>query len=78
MVDVVVPKWGLTMEEATIGRWLKAPGDRVLAGEAILEIETDKATGEVEAPSAGTLAQTLFAAGDTVEPGQVVARIEPT
>ena len=63
MTDVVVPKWGLTMEDAEVLRWLKAVGDTVTEGEPILELETDKATGEVEAPASGVLAETL------VEPG---------
>lgn len=77
MIDVVVPKWGLTMEEAEVVEWLKAPGDAVAEGEEILELETDKATGTVEAPAAGVLVEQLVGPGDVVEPGQVIARIEP-
>ena len=77
MIDVIVPKWGLTMEEADVLRWLKEIGDHVTEGEPILELETDKVTGEVEAPSSGTLAETLVTSGQTVEPGQVVGRIRP-
>ena len=77
MTDVVVPKWGLTMEEAEVLRWLKAVGDTVTEGEPILELETDKATGEVEAPASGVLAETLVEPGAHVEPGQLVARIDP-
>ena len=46
-------------------------------GEPILELETDKATGEVEAPASGVLAETLVEPGALVEPGQLVARIDP-
>jgi 2-oxoglutarate dehydrogenase E2 component (dihydrolipoamide succinyltransferase) len=77
MIDVVVPKWGLTMEEADVLRWVKAVGDAVTEGEPILELETDKATGEVGAPASGVLAETLVQSGDAVEPGQVVGRIDP-
>jgi pyruvate/2-oxoglutarate dehydrogenase complex dihydrolipoamide acyltransferase (E2) component len=77
MIDVVVPKWGLTMEDATVNEWLKQPGDNVAEGEPVLELETDKATGDVESPATGTLVETLVGPGDTVEPGQVVGRIEP-
>jgi 2-oxoglutarate dehydrogenase E2 component (dihydrolipoamide succinyltransferase) len=77
VIDVVVPKWGLTMDEADVLQWLKKVGDTVTAGEPILELETDKATGEVEAPASGTLAETLVESGQTVEPGQLVARIDP-
>jgi 2-oxoglutarate dehydrogenase E2 component (dihydrolipoamide succinyltransferase) len=77
MIDVLVPKWGLTMDEADVLRWLKEIGDNVAEGEPILELETDKATGEVEAPATGVLAETLVQSGDTVEPGQLVGRIDP-
>jgi pyruvate/2-oxoglutarate dehydrogenase complex dihydrolipoamide acyltransferase (E2) component len=78
VTDVVVPKWGLTMEEADVLRWLKSVGDTVSAGEAILELETDKATGDVEAPVSGVLVETLVESGQTVEPGQLVGRIDPS
>jgi 2-oxoglutarate dehydrogenase E2 component (dihydrolipoamide succinyltransferase) len=77
MIDVVVPKWGLTMDEADVLQWLKEVGDSVTEGEPILELETDKATGEVESPATGILVETNVVSGETVEPGQVVGRIEP-
>ena len=78
MIDVVVPKWGLMMDEADVLRWLKDVGDRVAEGDPLLELETDKATGEVEAPAGGVLAEKLVESGQTVESGQIVARIDPT
>ena len=78
MIDVVVPKWGLTMEEADVLQWLKSVGETVTEGEPILELETDKATGEVEAPASGVLVETLVESGQRVEPGQLVARIDPS
>lgn len=78
MVDVLVPKWGLTMEEADVVDWLCAVGASVTEGEEILELETDKATGAVEAPCAGVVVEQLVSPGDIVEPGQVVGRIDPT
>jgi pyruvate/2-oxoglutarate dehydrogenase complex dihydrolipoamide acyltransferase (E2) component len=78
MIDVVVPKWGLTMEEAEVVAWLKAVGDTVAQGEGILELETDKISQDVEAPAAGILAEVLVQAGDVVEPGQVIGRIAPS
>jgi pyruvate/2-oxoglutarate dehydrogenase complex dihydrolipoamide acyltransferase (E2) component len=77
MIDVLVPKWGLTMEDADVLRWLKQVGETVTEGEPILELVTDKATGEVESPAAGVLVEALVQSGQTVEPGQVVGRIDP-
>jgi pyruvate/2-oxoglutarate dehydrogenase complex dihydrolipoamide acyltransferase (E2) component len=78
MIDIVVPKWGLTMEEAEVLDWLKAVGDTVTEGEEILELETDKSSGFVEAPATGTLTELLVSSGDVVEPGQVVGRLSPS
>ena len=45
--DILMPKWGLTMKEGKLSRWLKSEGDSVKAGEAIFEVETDKITNTV-------------------------------
>src|SRR5581483_1606806 len=74
-VEVIMPKFGLTMHEGTIQRYFKAPGDQVRAGEPVYEVETEKVLYEVEAPAGGTLAAVLFAEGATVECGTVVAVI---
>ena len=63
---IPMPKWGMTMQEGTIGTWLKAEGERVEAGEEIVEIESDKAIQLVEAPATGILARILVGAGETV------------
>jgi 2-oxoglutarate dehydrogenase E2 component (dihydrolipoamide succinyltransferase) len=73
--DVKVPTLGESITEATIGQWLKKPGDAVAADEPIAALETDKVSVEVNAPTAGTLAEQLFAEGDTVEVGAIIARI---
>lgn len=75
-MDVIVPKWGLTMDDAVLTRWLKSVGDRVIEGETLAEIETDKATGELEAPAAGIVAALLVDENAEVSPGQVVARLD--
>ena len=75
-MDVTVPKWGLTMDEAVLSVWLKSVGESVAAGEAIAEIETDKAAGDLEAPASGVLTEILVAEGAFLDSGQVVARIE--
>src|SRR5215831_17768271 len=74
-VEVIMPKFGLTMQEGTIQRYFKSPGESVSAGEPVYEVETEKVLYEVEAPASGTLAATLFPEGTTVECGTVVAVI---
>jgi pyruvate/2-oxoglutarate dehydrogenase complex dihydrolipoamide acyltransferase (E2) component len=75
---MTLPKFGLTMAEATIVRWLKNEGDPVAAGEPLLEIETEKITCEVEASASGTLQKIVAAAGTTVPVSTVIAMIEPS
>lgn len=75
-VSVEIPNVGMGVTEATIVNWLKAVGDRVEAGEAIVEIETAKSTVEVEAPAAGTLSEILAQVDDEVEVGVAIATIE--
>ena len=74
-VEVTMPKFGLTMQEGTIQRYFKAPGESVRAGEPLYEVETEKVLYEVEAPASGTLAAALFPEGATVECGAVIAVI---
>ena len=73
--DVKVPTLGESITEATVGQWLKKPGDAVAADEPIASLETDKVSVEVNAPVAGTLAEQLVAEGATVEVGAIIARI---
>lgn len=74
-VYVAMPKWGLTMTEGKITRWLKAEGDPVQKGEPLFEVETSKITNVVEAPASGTLFQILVPAGQSVPVKTVVAVI---
>ena len=67
IVPIVMPKWGLSMREGKVTGWLKADGTEINPGEAILEVETDKIAGAVEASSAGVLRRRVGAA-DTVYP----------
>jgi pyruvate/2-oxoglutarate dehydrogenase complex dihydrolipoamide acyltransferase (E2) component len=62
-VQVLMPALSPTMTEGNLARWLKKEGDKVKAGEAIAEIETDKATMEVEAVDEGILSKILVAEG---------------
>ncbi|RIX32077.1 2-oxoglutarate dehydrogenase complex dihydrolipoyllysine-residue succinyltransferase [Sphingomonas edaphi] len=73
--DVKVPTLGESITEATIGQWLKKPGETVALDEPIASLETDKVSVEVPSPVAGTLAEQLFAEGDTVEVGAIIARV---
>lgn len=75
MAEVSMPRLSDTMSEGTIGRWLKEPGDRVEKGEILVEIETDKATMELEAYESGFLQEILVQAGETVPIGQAIAVI---
>jgi pyruvate dehydrogenase E2 component (dihydrolipoamide acetyltransferase) len=76
MAQITMPKMSDTMEEGKIIRWLKHPGDTVVEGEPIAEIETDKANVEMEAFEAGVLTQILVDEGDTVAVGQPIAIVE--
>jgi 2-oxoglutarate dehydrogenase E2 component (dihydrolipoamide succinyltransferase) len=73
--DVKVPALGESITEATVGQWLKAPGDAVMQDEPIVALETDKVSVEVNAPVAGTLADQLAKEGDTVAVGALIARV---
>jgi pyruvate dehydrogenase E2 component (dihydrolipoamide acetyltransferase) len=73
--DIVMPRLSDSMEEGTVLRWLKSPGDQVSLGEELVEIETDKANMVYEAPAGGTLIETLAAEGDTLPIGEVIARV---
>jgi len=72
-IAVIMPKFEMTQETGTVGSWLKAEGDAVRKGEAILEIETDKVSMEVEAPADGTLRGISAKAGQVVPVGQPIA-----
>ncbi len=76
-MDVIIPALGESVTEATIGQWLKAPGDAVKADEAIVSLETDKVAVEVNAPADGVLTEQLFKEGDTVTVGAAIARVDP-
>ncbi|WP_300378851.1 pyruvate dehydrogenase complex E1 component subunit beta [Henriciella sp.] len=75
-IDVLMPALSPTMEEGTLSRWLKQEGDTVSSGDVIAEIETDKATMEVEAVDEGTLAKILVPEGtEGVKVNAVIARL---
>jgi pyruvate/2-oxoglutarate dehydrogenase complex dihydrolipoamide acyltransferase (E2) component len=76
-MDVTLPKWGMTMQEATISEWLVAVGDAVTEGQPIVRIESDKVEADVEAPGNGTVSEIVVAEGEDAEVGSVIARITP-
>jgi 2-oxoglutarate dehydrogenase E2 component (dihydrolipoamide succinyltransferase) len=76
-VEIKVPEMGESVFEATISNWMKAEGDRVSAGEPIVELETDKVNLEVSAPKAGILEKIERQVGDNVVVGEVLATITP-
>ena len=73
--EVVMPALGMAQETGTLIQWLKAPGDAVTKGEPLMEVETDKATVEVEASASGVLANVTAHPGDVIPVGQTIALI---
>ncbi len=74
-LEIKVPALGESVSEATVGKWFKNVGEAVAADEPLVELETDKVTVEVNAPSAGTLSEIIAAAGTTVAVGAVLGRL---
>src|SRR5215217_5685906 len=70
-----MPRLSDTMTEGTIARWVKQQGEEVARGDILAEIETDKATMELEAYESGVIEQVLVQEGQTVAIGQPIARI---
>jgi len=76
-VEVILPKWGLTMEEGTLTEWLVKEGQEVEEGEALANIETDKVSNQLEAPASGVIAKILVEDGtEEIAVGSVLCLIE--
>jgi len=73
--EIRVPTLGESVTEATVAQWYKKPGDSVAADEPLVELETDKVTVEVPAPSAGVLSEIIAKDGETVEVGALLGQI---
>lgn len=73
MAEIKVPELAESINEGTIAKWLKQPGESVDKGEFIVELETDKVNVEIISEEAGVISELLAAEGDTVEVGQVIA-----
>ena len=77
-IDLVMPKLGESIMEATVLKWHKQPGDPVKMDETVLEIATDKVDSEVPSTAAGVIEEILFKVNDVVPIGTVIARIRTT
>jgi len=78
LVDIVMPKMGESIMEATVLRWHKKPGDSVKMDETLLDIATDKVDSEVPSTAEGTLSEILCNENDVIAVGAVIARIQTT
>ncbi len=74
-VELIMPKMGESVAEATIIKWLKKEGDKIAADEIVLEIATDKVDSEIPSTAEGTLIKRLFNEGDVVQVGKAIAII---
>ena len=75
VTEIRVPTLGESVSEATVGRWFKNPGDTVKQDEPLVELETDKVSLEVNAPSSGTLGEIVAKDGETVLPGALLGSV---
>ncbi len=74
--EIIMPKMGESIIEATITKWLKVEGDQLEEDDAIVEIATDKVDSEIPSPVEGKLVKTLYQEGDVVAVGEVIALVE--
>ena len=73
--DVIMPALGVAQEKGTLINWLKVEGQSVIKGEPLMEVETDKATVEIEAPASGILTNVIASPGDEIPVGNKIALI---
>lgn len=77
LVEVTLPKWGLTMEEATLVEWKVKAGQSVKEGQVLATVETDKVTNELESPANGVVREIRVSAGTSeIKVGDVLCVIE--
>lgn len=74
-VELILPKWGLTMEDGTVVAWHVAEGENVSEGQVVADIETEKVENELESPCDGVVAKILVEEDDTVDVGTVLMLI---
>lgn len=75
-IKVLLPQFGMGMQDGEIVRWLKAVGDTVEAGEMLVEVEAAKTTVEIPSPASGTLTEILVEEGETVDVRSHIATIQ--
>ncbi|MGE3744553.1 MAG: biotin/lipoyl-containing protein [Sphingomonadaceae bacterium] len=75
-MKVLLPQFGMGMQDAEIVKWVKSVGDKVTTGEILVEIEAAKTAAEVPSPGTGTLSEILAPEGETVEVRTVIAVID--
>ena len=75
-VEVILPKWGMTMQEGTVAQWTTQVGAFVSEGDAIGIIETEKVEAELIAPASGTIVEIVVEEGATVAVGSTLAWLE--
>lgn len=75
LVDVLLPKIGMAMQDAFIVEWVKKPGEAVTKGEILLHMETEKVIMELESPETGVLEEILVAEDEHADVGAILARI---
>ena len=74
--EIVMPKMGESVQEATITRWFKKEGDKIREDDVLLEIATDKVDTEIPSPVAGILSKRLYKENDVVPVGEVIAVVD--
>ena len=77
MIDVRIPKMGMSTVEVDVIRVHVAPGQHVAKGDVVVEVESEKANYEIEAETDGRVAEVLVSEGEEAKVGDVVVRIEP-
>ena len=75
-LEVKLPRYGTSMEEATIVEWAKNVGDQVAVGDVLCQVETEKVAADFESPVAGTLIEIVAGPGSVAEVGSVLCRME--
>ena len=73
LLAITMPKWGLSMKEGSILKWIKSNGEDISKGDMILEIETEKVVNEMESPEDGKIIKICANEGDTVPVGSIIA-----